>query len=384
MVLALTLALAGSAIAAPASDPPIKLWLNSDATYVSGDQARVHIRADHDGYVVVLRADADGHVRVLFPVDPGADNFVRGGDKREIRGRGDREAFEVDERSGTGMVFAAWSSSPFRFDQFVRGDHWDYRALDNIPADNDKETALLDAVQTMAEGNHFDYDELTYSVTTYSAYYHRPYYGPYVGPCFGCGVYPTWGVWGGWGGWGWGRPHWRLGVTIGVGYPYYPYYYSGWGWPAYYRPVYYRPFVYRSTYFGARPYAPAYGGGLLVDRVRSAPVSMTGARARFDDRGANRGFTYNRPAPRVEGRGIVTERRRESSAPAARGSSGGGGGSRDYGGSVRRGGSSGGGGERSWGGGRSGGRSSGGGGESHGGGGRRSAGGGGGGGGRRR
>ena len=64
-------------------------------TYNRGDRARVTVRVRDDGYVVVLHEDADGHVRVLFPVDPGDDNFLKGGQEYEIRGRGDREAFQV-------------------------------------------------------------------------------------------------------------------------------------------------------------------------------------------------------------------------------------------------------------------------------------------------
>src|SRR2546422_9251216 len=138
MILALTLSLVAAAPAAPrsstavrADDPPIHVWLNSDNSFFSGDRARVHIRAAQDGYVVVLRTDGDGHVRVLFPLDPSADAFVRGGDKREIRSRGGREAFIADEREGGGLVLAAWSKSAFKFDQFVRAGHWGYSALDS-------------------------------------------------------------------------------------------------------------------------------------------------------------------------------------------------------------------------------------------------------------
>src|SRR5579862_6767905 len=74
-------------------DPPIRVWL-SDNNYQPGDRATVKIRLADDGYVVVLRADASGHLRVLFPLDPGTDNFVKGGKTFEIRGRGDRDAFQ--------------------------------------------------------------------------------------------------------------------------------------------------------------------------------------------------------------------------------------------------------------------------------------------------
>src|SRR2546430_13117699 len=178
MLLPLMLSLVGSAfVSANAStdgvvgdDPPIKVLLNHD-NYYRGDKARVNVRMDDDGYVVVLRADADGRVRVLFPLDPGDDAFVRGGETIEVRGRGDREAFYIDEREGSGLVLAARSATPFKFDPFVRGDHWDYRVLDVRHSGDDKDAALVDIVQRMTDG-HFDYDAESYVAGTQAAYRH--------------------------------------------------------------------------------------------------------------------------------------------------------------------------------------------------------------------
>src|SRR5512137_2469999 len=80
-----------AATAVRRDDPPVKVWLDHD-NYRRGDKAHVNIKLRDDGYLVVLRADADGRVRMLFPLDPGDDAFVRGGEAREIRGRGDHEA----------------------------------------------------------------------------------------------------------------------------------------------------------------------------------------------------------------------------------------------------------------------------------------------------
>ena len=77
------------------------------------------MRAEDDGYLVVLQADTEGHLRVLFPIDPTDDNFVRGGKKYEVEGRGGRDAFDVGDRAGRGTVYAAVSRAPFRFDEFI-------------------------------------------------------------------------------------------------------------------------------------------------------------------------------------------------------------------------------------------------------------------------
>ena len=181
MVLALVLSLVAppSVDAGPAvrrDDPPVRISLNQDSYFQRGDRARVHVKTAEDGYLVVLRADADGRVRVLYPLDPGGDDFVRGGKTIEVRGRGDREAFSVDEREGTGLVLAARSAASFRFDDFVRGDHWDYRVLLAKEPGDDKEAQLLDIVQRMAGDAHFEYDAVTYTVSSPTAQYYGPGY----------------------------------------------------------------------------------------------------------------------------------------------------------------------------------------------------------------
>src|SRR3989449_4494487 len=93
-----------SLVVSVTDDPPVKVWLNHDNYFQRGDNARVNVRLADDGYLLVLRADAEGRVRVLFPLDPSNDNFARGHETIEVRGRGDREAFFVDDREGSGLV----------------------------------------------------------------------------------------------------------------------------------------------------------------------------------------------------------------------------------------------------------------------------------------
>src|SRR5256885_6891278 len=179
-----------SLVVSVTDDPPVKVWLNHDNYFQRGDKARVNVRLADDGYLLVLRADAEGRVRVLFPLDPSNDDFTRGHETIEVRGRGDREAFFVDDREGSGLVLAARSSTPFKFDEFVRGDHWDYRVLDARQAGDDKEAALVDMVQRMTPDGHFDYDAVTYVVASARAYYDSYY--PQYAVNFG---------------YGWGRPY---------------------------------------------------------------------------------------------------------------------------------------------------------------------------------
>ena len=292
MMLPLLLSLAVSVT----DDPPVKVWLNNDNYFQRGDKARVNVRLADDGYLLVLRADAEGRVRVLFPLDPSNDNFVRGHETIEVRGRGDREAFFVDDREGSGLVLAARSSTPFKFDEFVRGDHWDYRVLDARQAGDDKEAALVDMVQRMTPDGHFDYDAVTYAVASARAYYDSYY--PHYAANFG---------------YDWGWPYrYRYAALYSTCYD--PFFYDPF---LCYDPIFYRPYGYGFYGYGYRPY---YGGGysfsnrprnLFINRVRNG----TGVQMYFKDQlGSNGAASGIGPRFRVP-EGTLGTRRRPDARP---------------------------------------------------------------------
>lgn len=191
---ALSLLLPAAQPAIATADPPIRLKLSHDE-YERGDRARVRVKLLQDGYLLVLRRDAAGRVRVLYPIDPDDAKPVRGGKEFEVRGRGDREAFSVDETSGTGTVVAVRSEEPFNFTDFLHRGRWDYRALSDSLSNGDGEASLLDLVDRMTTGR-YDYDSESYAVVSGNGYgryagWHAGWYDPwYVGsiyPCLVCG-----------------------------------------------------------------------------------------------------------------------------------------------------------------------------------------------------
>ena len=174
-----------------AGDPPVHLWLNSHGDFEYGARAKVHARATQDGYLVVVHADADGRVHVLFPLDPRAEQQVRGGKKFELKGRGDRESFVVTDSGGRGAVLAALSQTPFRFDEFTKDGRWDSGALAGQSVKADPEAGLLDIVQRMqAAGEHFDYDVSIYTSAPRRARSVDPYLYSSLYPYSSYGFYP--------------------------------------------------------------------------------------------------------------------------------------------------------------------------------------------------
>jgi hypothetical protein len=238
MLLPLLLAVApifASAPLARVDDPPIVVRLDHE-TYDVGNRARIYVRTDRDGYVVILHADPLGRVRVLFPIDPGEDNFVRGERDFELRSRSDREALQIDYEGGTGTILAAYSADAFTFDELTRNGHWDFAALGgpDESVKNDPLAGLLEIVNNMARGNQFDYDVATYIVN--SPHYASEDGDGYSHSHFGIGL-------------AFGYPY-PFGVGFAFGYPYYApfafvpfwgWYGYGYGYPYHPSPVY-RPF----------------------------------------------------------------------------------------------------------------------------------------------
>src|SRR5256714_8504942 len=218
------------------SQTPIKVEINHDR-FAPGDQARAYVETVQDGYLVVLHADPAGRVRVSFPLDPTDADFIRGGRRQELRGRADRDALVVDDDDGTGTVLAAVMPDRFKYDDFVRNGHWDYRVLRGESIRNDPLSGLLDLVQRMADSGHFEYDAATYVVDRrVASRYGYDYYD-------------------------YGYPY-HFGFGIGFGYPY------GYGvYDPFYNPSCYGP----ASGLTSRCYWYGYWFGLVFSYYTSRP-----------------------------------------------------------------------------------------------------------------
>jgi hypothetical protein len=297
---------------------PVTVRLKHDQ-FTAGDQARVYVRTEQDGYLVVLHADPEGRIRVLFPLDPSDDDFVRGGKKFEVRGRGDRDAFQIESSDGSGTVLAAVAPDAFKFDSFVRNDHWDFRALGS-PSGGGRDDPLarvVDIVQKMSgdSAGHFDYDYATYVVNSreiaarygygsrYGFYpYHFGYYDPFCYDpfffgvssfCYGAGF--GFGFRGGYG-FGFGPPIYRPYR------PYRPYIFSQVPGPRFLipnRPTRYTPTPVRPRDLGRPNVAPRITGS-GPGPSRGQPRIMTGGSRPTISRGFGGG---SRPASRPSGGG---------------------------------------------------------------------------------
>lgn len=230
----------------------VRVTLNG-GDYAPGDRVRVQVEPSQDGYLVVFRVDGDGHIRVLFPLDPDLDAFVKGGKRYELRGRGQRETFLADDRGGTGLIYAALTRQPLAFGEYSINDHWDYNALRLRDQDSDAEADLAAVVGRMTNNGRFDYDVIGYRVhenariVASSGGSFDPYYDPYWS-CLSCG-------------WGYGRGS-SIGISIGS---------RNNNWYGYNDPWYYDPYAY-NAYYGY--YGYPYGGTGYLYPGQYRPITV--------------------------------------------------------------------------------------------------------------
>jgi hypothetical protein len=248
--------------------PKVSVWTNSTDPYQRGDRVRVYVSAETDAYVTVLRVDTDGRIRVLYPLEPWQDNFVRGGRTFEVLGRDDDNAFDVDDYPGVGYVFAVASADPFSYDPYVRNDHWDYRVIADGRVTGDPYVTLTDFAGKIAGQDDWDYD-----ITPY--YVDKQYeYPRFI--CYNCHAYASYSYW---------DPYQqycpRFRVVVYNDPYYYPYYYGG-RRTVVVRPIRPQPrFIFKDntggggtnfvTVLDRRPVRPAGDGGqsVIPDRGRT-------------------------------------------------------------------------------------------------------------------
>lgn len=264
-----------------AESPQLRITLNGGGDYRPGERVRVQVESGEDGYLVVFRVDGDGRVRVLFPLDPDLDPFVRGGKRYELRGRGERETFLADDRSGNGLIYAALSRDPLNMGRFASGDHWDYGTLRLSEWDADAEAELTQVVKEMAGSGRFTYDVLSYrvhgdvyisggaAIVAPSSYGFRdPFFDPYWS-CLACGY-------------GFAGPGANIRIGGGFGWydPWDPWFYDPWGYRFGYRSGWYDPWGWNfpgqnwpiTVINLPRPQIPNTAYGYRA-RPRTAPVS---------------------------------------------------------------------------------------------------------------
>ncbi|MGH7701034.1 MAG: DUF4384 domain-containing protein, partial [Gemmatimonadales bacterium] len=263
------------ALQAPQGEEAVRLSLNPRTFIRFGEPVRVSVQVARDGFLTVFRADTRGRMHVVFPVEPGDESFVRGGERFRIYGYGGREAFAAFEPEGEGTVLAALSDRPYDFGALSYGNRWSERLMGFDYAGFSRKShveALSRLVDELAGGAHVDYAVVTYRVWGHDGFYRGRYLSQNA--CYG---------------FGYGLP-----AFYGYGYGYRPYqwwsYYPldwsfyGAGFYGYYDPFtlgygYYDPFA--CSRFGG--FFPRTGVVVVIPTRAGVPVDRDGFTRKVGD-----------------------------------------------------------------------------------------------------
>lgn len=317
LIAAATAGSPAGAVAVP-TDPPVELTLNG-GDYRPGDPVLVEVATGEDGYLLVLRADGEGFIRVLFPLDPDLDPFVRGNRRYAVQGRGDDASFLADDRGGTGTILAILSREPFAVGEYAVGTHWDYDRLRLDDPYGDVEAQLLAIARRMTDNGRFAYDVLGYRVWGPGYESEQPvvvagggWADPYFNTCLACG---------------WRSP--GFGISVGGGWydPWYDPWFGG-GWNSWRNPYGFNTWGYSgwNGWWGWDPYwGTPYRPITVINTPRRpvVPNPIYGTRARVPQGGigtpvgTGRRVTESPSRPQPSPAPTTRSRGRSEPAPSA-------------------------------------------------------------------
>ena len=278
--------------------PGIRIWTSGDDLVRRGERVRVFYRTERDAYVTIFRVDTDGRVRIIFPRDPGDENYGYGGATYTVSSAGQGTAFYIDDYAGVGYIFGIASAAPFNYDPVWADGRWDLHGIGDGRIHGDPLTSLEELSLRMLPESFGDFD------THLLPYYVEQRYSYPRFVCYDCHSYVPWTYW---------DPYqaWCRRYTLVV-----------WRDPYYYYPSYWYPTRY---YGGTRVVYTSPGGSRYVfkNRENAAPgidyrdrrttpvttaTTQVGGRRVSDDRGVrgtDLGGIGSIPAPRAGGRRTI-------------------------------------------------------------------------------
>jgi len=162
----------------------VEVWANhSDGEYYVGDNIVLYYRTNRDAFVAIYSIDCQGRVNLLFPSEPGEDNFVNGGVTYRLPGGGDDFDFVVSGPEGAENIQIIASRERFPIP--------DWYPTSGLVCDWDDRYEYMDYLNdryfVRYGGQRFAYDRTSIFVDEWEPYYFRPAYYSYYYPWTVCG-----------------------------------------------------------------------------------------------------------------------------------------------------------------------------------------------------
>ena len=160
----------------------VEIWSDhSDGEYYEGDRVTLFYRVNRDAFVVVYSVDSRGRVNMLFPSNPGQDNFVAGGETHRLPGGNDDYDLVISGPEGVENIQVIASRERFTIPDWYPNSGL-VAETDDI---HDYMDWLNDRYFVKYEGQRFAFDRTALYINEWEQYYFRPIYRPY---------YPSWTV----------------------------------------------------------------------------------------------------------------------------------------------------------------------------------------------
>lgn len=162
----------------------VEVWPDhSDEEYYSGDNITIYFRASRDCFVSIYSIDTRGRVNLLFPAEPGQDNFIYGGITYRLPGENDD--YDLEVTGPEGFEYLQIIASREKIDV----PNWYHNS--GLVSDAADMNEYMDYLNTnyfvRYNGQRFAFDRASIYVNEWEQYYFRPVYMPY---------YPSWTVYG--------------------------------------------------------------------------------------------------------------------------------------------------------------------------------------------
>ncbi len=160
----------------------VQVWTNHrDGEYYEGDNITISFMANRDAFVVIYSIDTRGRVELLYPADPGDDNFVSGGVTYRLPSVNSNYDLKVTGPSGTEniQIIASRERIPIP----------DWYPNSGITTDEEDRSDFMEYINARYfvryDGQRFAYDRAALYVNEWEPVYYQPVYYP---------DYPSWSV----------------------------------------------------------------------------------------------------------------------------------------------------------------------------------------------
>jgi len=160
----------------------VEVWTDrSEGEYYESDNITIYFRVNRDAFVAIYTLDSRERVNLLFPTEPGGDNYIRGGVTYSLPGGDDDFDLTVTGPEGVENIQVIASRERFPIP--------DWYPNSGLVSDAEDRFDFLDYVNARYfvgyGGQRFAYDRASIYINEWEPTYYRPVYYP---------VYPSWTV----------------------------------------------------------------------------------------------------------------------------------------------------------------------------------------------